>query len=195
MGLSRDGDAGFDEVIERARGREPQAWADIYERFADRIFGFFVNQTHSRQTAEDLTAGVFVEALQAAEKFQGSVSDLRSWLFRIARNNLIDHVRSAKRVKTEAIEDVAEADLTRLSAAGDPQDLAMAGLDRGAILAAVEKLSPGQREVVLLRLTGDLAYAEIGKLIGKTQGAVKVLHHRAMAALANSLELHVSEPS
>lgn len=180
-------DASFQQVIERARRREPHAWAEIYERFSGQIFSFYLHQIRSRETAEDLTAGVFLEALQAADRFEGNVSALRSWLFRIARNNLIDHVRRDRRAVMGTIEEASEAELARAGNSEDPQDAAMAAIERERILAAIDRLSPDQREVMLLRLTGGLTSPEIANIVQKTVGAVKALQHRAMASLARSL--------
>lgn len=175
-----------DGLVERARRREPHAWAEIYERFGGQIYGFFLNQVRNVESAEDLTAGVFLEALQAANRFQGTPSDLRAWLFRIGRNNLIDQARR-KSVKSGPIEDADPAELARASEVQDPQELAIASLERQRVLRAIEGLAPDQKEVLLLRLTGDLTSAQIAKLVGKTPGAVKALQHRAVAALAKTM--------
>lgn len=173
-------------VIERAQRRDPHAWAEIYETFSSQIYGYFLNKVRSRETAEDLTAGVFVDALQSIERFQGDMAELRAWLFSIGRHNLIDHFRRTLRRPVTSIEDV-DASILATSDAADPEDGALAGVDRTLVLKAVEGLSPDQREVILLRLNGDLTSTEIARLVGKTAGAVKALQHRAMIALAKTL--------
>lgn len=174
-------------LIARAVKREPQAWAEIYERFSGQLLGYFLHQVRDRPTAEDLTAEAFVEALRAAHRFSGTIADLRAWIFRIGRNNLIDHVRRQRRTNVQGIDAVSELDLARAQSHDDPGDLAIARIERTMVLEAIYALSPDQREVVLLRLTGGLTSPQIAEIVGKTPGAVKALQHRAMAALGRSL--------
>jgi RNA polymerase sigma-70 factor (ECF subfamily) len=177
----------FEGVIALAREGDPGAWAEIYRRFAGPVYGFFVHQVRDPEVAEDLTAGVFVEAIQACGRFSGTVSALRSWLFRIARNDLVDHWRHARRVQNEAIEDVDDADLARAIPVDDPADTAISAVNRSRLLASINRLSPEQRQVVLLRLAGDLSSAEIGRVMGKSEGAIKALQYRALAVLRKAL--------
>jgi RNA polymerase sigma factor (sigma-70 family) len=183
-----DSDEGFAQVIQRARRRDPDAWTTIYNRYSVSIFNFFHYEVRNRQTAEDLTAGVFLEGLQAAHRFDGDEKALRAWLFRIGRHNLIDYIRSSRRAVLEDIETTSEKELAaRTLANEDPEDAAMTILVQDRVRAAVHRLSRDQREVVLLRLTGGLTSPEIARIVGKTTGAVKALQHRAMATLAKSL--------
>jgi RNA polymerase sigma-70 factor, ECF subfamily len=177
----------FTEVIERAAGGDPDAWGQIYERFSGPLFGFFLHQVRDREVAEDLTAGVFLEALQSRTRFYGDAGAIRSWLFRIARNNLIDHWRRSQRARSESFHEVEEAELARSIQMEDPEDTAIVSLDRQRLRAGIEALSADQQEVVLLRLAGDLTSAEIAAIVGKSVGAVKALQHRAIAALARVL--------
>jgi RNA polymerase sigma-70 factor (ECF subfamily) len=177
----------FDAVIAAARTGDPDAWGQIYRRFSGPVYGFFVHQVHDPGVAEDLTASVFVEAIQAASRFNGSLAALRSWIFRIARNDLIDYWRHARRVQSEAIDDVADADLARAIPVDDPADTAISSVNRGRLLASIHRLSPEQRQVVLLRLAGDLSSAEIAKVMGKSECAIKALQYRALAVLRKAL--------
>ena len=178
----------FSEVIERARQRDTDAWTTIYERYRESIFKFFYYQVRNRQTAEDLTGGVFLEAIQAANRFSGDEKALRAWLFRIGRHNLIDYIRSSKRAVLEDIDSASERELAaRTLANEDPEDAAMKRVLRDRVRAEVQRLSRDQREVILLRLTGGLTSPEIAKIVGKTTGAVKALQHRAMSTLAKVL--------
>lgn len=175
------------ELIERARQRDPGAWSEIYQRFSGPLYGFFLYQVRNQQTAEDLTAGVFLEALQAAARFHGDIDGMRSWLFRIGRHNLIDHVRRSRRATFETIEEASEQELARSVPAEDPEESALSRLSRQRVMTAIDGLSLDQREVILLRLSGGLSSPEIAQIVGKTTGAVKALQHRAMAALTRVL--------
>jgi RNA polymerase sigma-70 factor (ECF subfamily) len=174
-------------LVAAAIRRDPQAWADIYERYSGQILGFFINQLRDHATAEDLTSDVFLEGIRAADRFHGDLADLRSWLFRIARNDLIDHFRRQRRAPTGSMEDAGETELARVLPAIDPGDQALATLDRERVQEAIRSLSPDQREVILLRLGGGLTAADIAGIVGKTTGAVKALQHRALATLARNL--------
>lgn len=183
-GSPADGDRG---IVERAVRREPQAWAEVYERFSGSIYAFFVSQVHSREIAEDLTGGVFVEALQSAGRFSGDLAALRSWLFRIARNNLIDHFRRDRRIVWAPMDEAGEAEMARAAPAEDPAEAAIVNIDRARLREVISSLSPDQREVVVLRLVGGLTSPEIAGIVGKTVGAVKALQHRAVAALTRAM--------
>lgn len=175
-------------LVTAAVRRDPQAWAELYERFSGPVLGFFVHQLRDHATAEDMTSEVFIEALRGAGRFRGDLADLRAWLFHIARNNLIDRYRQQRRNPTESLETTGETDLARATPSIDPGDAAIAALDRSRILDAVRALSPDQREVVLLRMSGGLTAPEIAAIVGKTTGAVKALQHRALVALALALQ-------
>ncbi len=177
------------DLITRAKGRDPNAWAEMYERFSSQLYSFFLNQTRNREVAEDLTASVFFEAIRSAESFDGGVSAFRAWLFRIGRNNMIDHFRRERRA---VMQDISTTDPEALSRAEgfhaeDPEEMAVASAEKAAVLAAIDKLAPDQREVMLLRLAGGLTSAEVAEVLGKTVGAVKQLQHRAVAALTKLL--------
>ena len=184
---SGKGEAEDQALIGRAVRREPQAWAEVYERFSGALLGFFVHQLGNRSTAEDMTADVFVEALRGADRFSGNLADLRSWLFRIGRNNLIDYFRQQRRTPATSLEVAQESDLSRAQPSVDPADATIANLDRQRVRDAIQGLSDDQREVILLRLSGGLSAPQIAQIVSKSPGAVKALQHRAMIALARTL--------
>lgn len=176
-----------DEIlIEGVRRRDPGAWAEIYQRLSGQVYGFFLHQVRSRDVAEDLTAGVFLEALQAADRFEGKFYDLRAWLFRIGRNNLIDHRRRKER-QVASIEETDPSELARALPMADPEEAALSSLEQQRVVEAIQTLSPDQKEVLVLRLTGDLTSAQIAQIVGKTPGAVKALQHRGLVALTKAL--------
>jgi RNA polymerase sigma-70 factor, ECF subfamily len=175
-----------------ARRREPAAVTRVYTAYAPALFRFFMAAVGDRHQAEDLTGTAFVSAIESLPRFRGPVEALGGWLFQIARHDLYDHRRRQARSRIEPLEDnLDEAAL--ISGAEDPEELAIARLEGGRVLAALGELSPDQREVLLLRMAGGLTAPEVADILGKTTGAVKALQHRGLASLARVLGLRSPE--
>jgi RNA polymerase sigma-70 factor (ECF subfamily) len=148
----------------------------LYVLHVDAVYRYLYRRTLHRETAEDLTSTVFLKALESICSFDSSKGMLRVWLYRIARNALIDYYRSRK--TTVDIEDVWDL-------AGD--EVATLGAERAidikALHEAMKTLTPDQREIVLLRIWEGLSYAEIAGLTGKTEGNAKVIFSRSVQDL------------
>ena len=171
-----------------ARLREPAAVTRIYTAYAPALFRFFMAAVGDRHLAEDLTGSTFVSAIEGLPKFRGPVEALGGWLFQIARHDLYDHRRKQARSRIEPLEEnlreAAASDATI-----DPEDMAIARLEGGRVLRALQELSPDQREVLLLRMAGGMTAPEVAAMVGKTTNAVKALQHRGLASLARVLGL------
>ena len=171
-----------------ARLREPAALTRIYTAYAPALFRFFMASVSDRHLAEDLTGSTFVSAIEGLPKFRGPVEALGGWLFQIARHDLYDHRRKQSRSRIEPLEDnLSEAAAS--DGAVDPEELAIARLEGGRVLRALQELSPDQREVLLLRMAGGMTAPEVAAILGKTTNAVKALQHRGLASLARVLGL------
>ena len=171
-----------------ARLREPAALTRIYTAYAPALFRFFMASVSDRHLAEDLTGSTFVSAIEGLPKFRGPVEALGGWLFQIARHDLYDHRRKQSRSRIEPLDD----NLTEAAASDgtvDPEELAIARLEGGRVLRALQELSPDQREVLLLRMAGGMTAPEVAAILGKTTNAVKALQHRGLASLARVLGL------
>ncbi len=138
--------------------------------------------------AEDLTGSVFTAAIEALPRFRGPVEALGGWLFRIARHDLYDYRRQAARARLDRLDDVLD-EAAAAAGAADPEELALDRLEGSRVMAALESLSPDQREVLLLRMAAGLTAPEVAAAVGKTTGAVKALQHRGLASLARVLGL------
>jgi RNA polymerase sigma-70 factor (ECF subfamily) len=175
-----------------ARRREPAAVTRVYTAYAPALFRFFMAAVGDRHQAEDLTGTAFVSAIESLPRFRGPVEALGGWLFQIARHDLYDHRRRQARSRIEPLEDnLNEAAV--IAGAEDPEELAIARLEGGRVMAALGELSPDQREVLLLRMAGGLTAPEVADILGKTTGAVKALQHRGLASLARVLGLRSPE--
>jgi RNA polymerase sigma-70 factor (ECF subfamily) len=148
----------------------------LYVLHVDAVYRYLYRRTLHRETAEDLTSTVFLKALESIRSFDPSKGKLRVWLYRIARNALIDYYRSRKTtVDIEDVWDLAGDEVASLAAehSFDVKDLH----------EAMKHLTSDQRDVVLLRVWEGLSYAEIAALTGKTEGNAKVLFSRAIKDL------------
>jgi RNA polymerase sigma-70 factor, ECF subfamily len=174
-----------------ARRRDPEAVSRIYQAFAPSLLRFFVAAVGDRRAAEDLTGTVLAAAIEDLPGFRGEVTKLGGWLFRIARHDLYDYRRRAARARSERLDEVLDEAALAEDPPG-PQELAVEQLEGARVVAALEQLSPDQREVLLLRLAAGLTAPEVAATLGKTTGAVKALQHRGLASLARVLGLPVA---
>jgi len=155
---------------------------DLYRDYMGRIYAFVRAQVGSSSDAEDITAQVFMNAYQAYARFEARNATPSAWLFRIARNATLDHFRAQGRRdrlrRTIEHQPVAE---------DDPAGQAEERIQYRALLARVAQLPERQREAISLRHSG-LSFDEVGKLIGCSEDAAKMLYHRALKALKEAVQ-------
>ena len=155
---------------------------DLYREFLPRIYGYALAQLRNAAEAEDVTAQVFVNAYRAYDRFEPTAATPAAWLFRIARNAILDlHRRSGVRERVE--QEVGRS----LGTGPDPSEVAEDRIMFAELLVAVRGLPDRQREVVALRHRSDLSFLEIGGLMGCSEDAAKMLYHRALKALRAEL--------
>lgn len=172
-----------EELIRLARTRSPEAWAQIYEMNHPKLFRYVLARVGHQQIAEDLTATVFVEALKGIDSYVSRGRPLLAWLYTIARNVVNYHHRSIFRRRTRH-----HSSERLLSDAGDNAINDPALLVEGWDLhEAINRLSSGQREVIILRYFVGLTTPEVAKLVGKHERAVYSLYTRAIKALQRHL--------
>lgn len=148
----------------------------LYTAHVDAVYRYLYRRTLHTAVSEDLTSTVFLKALESIRSFDPSKGTLRVWLYRIARNALIDYYRSRK--TTVDIEDVWDLASDEVATLG-----AEKAIDIEALHEAMKHLTSDQRDVVLLRVWEGLSYAEIAGLTGKTEGNAKVIFSRAISDL------------
>jgi RNA polymerase sigma-70 factor (ECF subfamily) len=120
--------------------------------------------------------------IEAIGRFRWRAVPFSAWLFRIAHNVAMDHFRASRR--TQPQEELPEPESSRQPSA---EDEAMHSLGRASMLQLIEDLSPDQRQVLTLKFVFDFSNAEVAKILGKTEGAIKSLQHRALASLHRQL--------
>lgn len=158
-------------------------FGELYEEYVDRIYAYLYYRTGSRQDAEDLTARVFFQALSHLDSFDPSGS-VASWLFRIAHNLLANHHRSRARRPSAPLEAAASA----IDPATPPAMLVEEADDARLVREAMRRLSPERQHLLLLKYVQNMTNADIGRTIGRNEGAVKSLLRRTLDALRRELE-------
>lgn len=174
-----------EEVAAGVRAGDPEAVAAVYESLSDRLLSYLSARVRDRATAEDLLEQTFLELLQKGRTIRGGAAAIKVWLFRSAHFNALDHHRRMSRRPEDLCEDPYR--LEPVDGARGPEELAVAGDESKRIRLALEMLSLEQRQVLELRYAAGLSAPEIGRVLGKNDGAVRSLQHRGERSLARLL--------
>lgn len=169
-------------LLERARAYDEQAIAELYDRYAPKIYAYLYRRVSSVQLAEDLTADVFVRVLQAIQSEQFWHTSFNAWLYRIAHNLVVDYYRR----QPEAIHLPLDEQLVADSQTVDSELAEKFSFQR--LRSAIGQLTAGQQEVLALRFGERLSTQETAEVMGKTVGAIEGLQHRALTALRKVAE-------
>jgi len=175
-------DSREDLLVDRARRGDSDAFGQLYELHLDRIYRYVVFRVASPTEAEDLTEHVFLKAWEAIRRYENRGLPFAAWIYRLAHNAVIDHYR-VKRPSTPIDETFDLED--------EKQDVVTAielQVDNAELRNAIQHLTPTHQTVVLLRFVEGLSHAEVGRILGKSEGAVRVIQHRALAAMARQLK-------
>lgn len=177
----------LESVIELAQGRDPEALAEIYRRYARRVLGLCRYMLESRESAEDATSEVFLKLQRSIESYDGSVPFPR-WLLRIASNQCIDVLRRRQRGR-QVILEVEEGAATIEAVAPEPSPLSavMSAEARAEVRDAIARLPQRYRMPLVLRYYGELSYDEIAQQLGLHRNYVAALIFRAKQELRRKL--------
>jgi RNA polymerase sigma factor (sigma-70 family) len=187
MGQRDRFDGQFDAVLAAAHDGAPWALERMFTALAPAVTGYL--RVQGSTEPEDLTSEVFVAILRNLRNFQGDEAGFRSWVFTIAHRRLLDERRRrVRRPLPEPLTDNADAVARASPAADDVEGAIDRSLGAERVRALCERLVPDQRDVLLLRLLGDLSIEQIAGALGKTNGAVKALQRRGLAAVGRLLE-------
>jgi RNA polymerase sigma-70 factor, ECF subfamily len=168
------------DLVRRAQDGDPEGFGLLYDRYVDVVFRYLLHRVGDRPTAEDFTSETFVRALRRIDSLSFQGRDVGAWLVTIARNIVLDHVKSSRFRLEVATADMRDAD----RATAGPEDAVLQSMTNAELLAGVRQLSAEQRECVALRFLQGLTVAETAAAMGKKDGAVKALQHRAVRRLA-----------
>lgn len=163
-----------------AAQRDPAAFGTLYRRYVDRIYGYSFYLLGDHHDAEDVTERSFLAALAAIGEFRDEGASFRAWLFRIAHNQLANALRARRRHPADPLEAIREP----AEVGADPAGLVGQAEEVRSLRRALERLSEDRRQVVVLRFVDGLSAREIGAVLDRSEGAVRVLQHRALRELA-----------
>ncbi len=169
------------ELIARAKTYDEAALAWIYEEYSPGIFRYIYYRVGNHETAEDLRAEVFVRMLEGLDSFNYRGWSISAWLYRIAHDRVVDHLRRVKRHNVDVLEDV------HVDPTAGPDAVSLNRLDHEALREAITQLTDEQAEVILLRFVANHSVRDVAQITGRTEGAVKALQHRALQALGRLL--------
>ena len=172
------------QLITIAQGGDAEAFGELYERYATRVFRFLFAHLSNRMDAEDLVGDVFLRVLRALPNYQEQGVPFLAFLFRIARNALIDHYRRAGKSK----QDVSIEDITIQDGDPGPGDTLITNLEHEQLRKTLGQLREDYRTVLVLRFLSELSPDETAEVMDRSAGAVRVLQHRALAALRKLMD-------
>jgi RNA polymerase sigma-70 factor, ECF subfamily len=174
-------DAAIDRLVTEARAGDTWAFGLIFDHYHETIYRYIASRVHRPSDAEDLTQHVFVKALEALPRYEARGVPFGGWLFRLARNAVIDDVRTRH--------DHAELDsvLGRAHGEAGPDEIAVVRQELDAVGSALAGLTDEQRETIELRFFAGLSARETAEAMGKQEGTVRGLQFRAIAALRRQL--------
>jgi RNA polymerase sigma-70 factor (TIGR02952 family) len=168
------------DLVERAQQGDGEAFGQLYDRYVTVVHRYVLHRVGDRTLAEDVTSETFVRALRRIDSLSFQGRDVGAWLVTIARNLVLDHGKSSRYRLEVTTADVLDAD----RATAGPEDAVVAHLTTTELLACVKQLGSEQQECIVLRFLHGLSVAETAAVMGKKDGAVKALQHRAVRRLA-----------
>lgn len=181
--MSNDRDE--EQLIEQAK-TDPEAFGRLYELYVEKIYNYIYYRLGNHHDAEDLTAKVFYRALNHIAHYNHKGVPFAAWLYRIAHNLVVNWHRDHSRRQMVGLEN--------LDLSGDKQEsphhAAEQTNERELLLAAIQHLPRERQELLMLKFVERMSNAEIGRVLGRSEGAVKSLYHRTLVSLKELLAEH-----
>lgn len=170
-----------EKLVKKAQNGETEAFGLLYDKYVAKIYRFIFLRVGQRADAEDLTQQIFLNAWQSINNFRWQGFPFSSWLYKIAANAVIDHYRGRK-IQID-LESVAEILTVTTEASNFDREL-----DLKNVWAAVGKLEPDQQNVIILKFVEDMNNKEIASALEKSEGAIRVIQHRALKKIKEHVE-------
>ena len=170
-------------MVARAQQGDAEAFGELYDHYVTMVHRYVYHRVGDRVLAEDVTSETFVRALRRIDSLSFQGRDVGAWLITIARNLVLDHVKSSRYRLEVTTADMRDADRSTEG----PEDAVLAHLTNAQLLACVKQLGSEQQECIVLRFLHGLSVSETAAIMGKKDGAIKALQHRAVRRLAGLL--------
>jgi len=178
-------DIEYDEkdVLTRASQGDRDAFGELYARYIDRIFNYVYYRTGNTHDAEDLTARVFQRAMNHIHNYTDRGVPFSAWLYRIAHNLVANWHRDRSRKQ-----EIPLTEMPVLPAKGDhPETMLVRTEEQEALLLLIRRLPPERQHLLILKFVENLSNAEIGQIMGRSEGAIKSLYHRTLLTLRDQV--------
>lgn len=169
-------------IVQQAVDGNQAAFTQLYDIYFDRIYRYIYVRLRRQDEAQDLTQEVFIKALKAIESYKVGKTPFAAWLFRIAHNQVIDHVRKYKKGIEMSLDEAPPS-----VGAEDPVAIIEQRFEVAELNAAIMALSPAQQEVISLRFIAELPIADVARILSKSEGTVKALQFNATISLRKLL--------
>ncbi len=172
-----------EDVLALASQGDKDAFGRLYERYAERIFNYVYYRTGNVHDAEDLTARVFQRAMNHIHNYTDRGVPFSAWLYRIAHNLVANWHRDRSRKQEIPLDDVPI-----LHARGDhPETSLVRTEEQDALLRLIRRLPSERQNLLILKFVENMSNAEIGQIMGRSEGAVKSLYHRTLLAMRDEI--------
>ncbi|MCS6773148.1 MAG: sigma-70 family RNA polymerase sigma factor [Thermoflexales bacterium] len=176
------------ELAQRAK-TDPEAFGVLYERYVAAIYRYVYYRVGHVEDAEDLTARVFMHALKHIHAYQDIGAPFSAWLYRIAHNLVVNFHRDQQKRQAVSLDASPErdSDVRQPEAELDADHLIDAQRERARLLRAIRRLPEERQHLLVLKFVEQLSNAEIGQIMGRSEGAIKSLYHRTLVQLRELL--------
>ncbi len=175
---------GAEALLVNQAKQDANAFGVLYERYVDRIYAYIYNRVHNNQEAEDLTARTFYRALSKLDSYEDRGLPFSAWLYRIAHNLVANYHRDHSRRQFVPLEVVNLPGQRR----DEPEEVLEREEDHETLWEAIERLPAERRDLLIYKFGNRLSNLEIGDLMNKSEGAIKSLYFRTLAALRKELK-------
>lgn len=172
------------ELVELA-GDDKEAFGELYRRYMPRIYNYVFFRTGNQHDAEDLTARVFFRAMSHIQNYTERGVPFQAWLYRIAHNLVANWHRDRGRRKIIPLDDYIATSIRSEA----PERMAEDAEMRELLMAAIRRLPQERQQLLVLKFIEQLSNAEIGEIMGRTEGAIKSLYHRTLMTLRDELQM------
>ena len=168
---------------------DKEAFGQLYERYVERIYNYVYYRTGNHADAEDLTARIFERAMKSMVRYEDKGAPFSAWLYRIAHNLVANHHRDRSRRREISLDDLTQ---WRVEQSG-PEAETMLLEDKEKLLRVMRQLPADRQELLILKFVDRLSNAEIGEILGRSEGAIKSLYFRTLIALREEWQAESGE--